>query len=389
MIEQSDPNSSRLLNIDNLLLTPIVQKALSSHDTNIFNWGYEPVSGGFGGGIGNTYIYRFSGDAQIQGETKTWSIILKIVRPNPAEDPASTHYWKREVEIYQSRWLENLPGRFFSVRTFGVLEYPDEACWLWMEDVKADLSQPWPLEHYGRVARHLGQFNGGYLTTRPIPTAPWLSTGWLRKIAQTAESYVPRIQSMLRDSVWGDALPPDAEAQFLRFWDERDLFLNALDHLPQTFCHQDSVARNLFARRGADGDYDTIAIDWAYVGQAAIGMDTAVLLNIGVAFMEINAADFPELDLLMYNQYLAGLHDSGWVGDARQARLGFTIAFACKYIEGLMLASTFLIDPDQRIFTEQVFKHPYAEIIVQFGALFRFALAATDEARQIMKELEQ
>jgi hypothetical protein len=388
MTDSSDPNSGRLEAVDSDLLTPIVQKALEAPQAALLNWSYQPVGGGFGGGLNNTAIYRFMGDAQVHDDTQSWSIILKIIRARPDDDPDSTHYWKREIEIYQSGFLEDLPpGRFSAARSFGVIEYPDEACWVWMEDVKPDLQQPWPLDHFGLVARHLGQFNGAYLTTRPIPSAIWLSTGWLRKIAQATEPHVARIQNMLTHPTLQDALPSDAEAQFLKLWDERERFLNALDRLPQTFCHQDPVARNLFARRATDGHYDTVAIDWAFVGQAAVGMDLAVPIIIGIAFMEIRSAEASEVTALMYEQYLAGLRDSGWEGDPRLVRLGFTASTACKYIETLMISSQFMTDPNSIPVMESIFGHPYREVIQEYGALFRFAFALADEARELMTAL--
>lgn len=387
MSDQSDPNVERLQAVDRAVLTPLVQKAIDDNHATVTNWTYEPVSGGFGGGMGGTFIYRFTGEALIAGASHPWSIILKVVRSRPGEDPGSTHYWKREFEIYRSGWLEDLPGRFFAVRFFGVVEYPDEACWIWMEDLKEDLGQPWPLEHYGPVARHLGQFNGAYQTGRPIPAAPWLGTGWLRKIAQTTEPRVPQIQEMLKDPILRDDLPVDAEAQFKRLWDERERFLSVLDRLPQTFCHQDPVARNLFAVRGADGEYNTVAIDWAYVGPASVGMDIAVLLSIGLGFLEIAIEAASEVEASMYKHYLDGLRDSGWAGDARQVRLGFVTATTCKYIEILMLSSGFLTDPRQISVIEQLWGRPYREVTRTFTEIFRFIFGLTDEARQLMDEL--
>jgi hypothetical protein len=388
MMNQPDPNAARLQLVDTAILTPIVKKAIDDQNVTVLNWTYQPVSGGFGGGRWGTFIYRFAGDISVGSETKQWSIILKIVSARPGEDPGDTHYWKREVEIYQSGLLEDLPGRLSAARSFGVIEYPDEACWIWMEDLKDALGQPWPLEHYGHAARHLGQFNGAYLMGRPIPTAPWLSIGWLRKIAQAAEPLVGQIQKMLIDPVFQGLLPPDAEAQFLRLWNERERFLSALDQLPQTFCHQDPVARNLFARRGADGQYHTVAIDWAFVGQASIGMDVAVLLLIGLAFMEIPTVQAPEFEALLYDNYLSGLRDAGWTGDTRQVRLGFVTCTVCKFIEALMLTSNFLTDPEQIQMIEQISNRSYADNIAEFAGLFRFSMRFADEARQLMDELK-
>jgi hypothetical protein len=388
MAEQPDPNAERLQNVDSAFLTPIVQKSIDDQNAVIVNWTYTPVNGGFGGGMGGTYIYRFRGDVQTKSETKPWSLMLKIVRARPDEDPASTHYWKREVEIYQSRLLENLPGRFLAVRTFGVLEYPDEAGWIWMEDLTQAVSQPWSLEQYGRVARHLGQFNGLYLTTRPIPSDPWLSTEWLRKIFQVVQTRTLEIQNMLKAPTLQDILPSDAETQFLRLWSERERFLSALDNLPQTFCHQDAVARNLFARYGSDGEYDTIAIDWAYAGRAAVGMEIVAPLVIALIWMEVNIVEASNLAGLMYDNYLLGLQDSGWTGNEQQVRLGFAAGTVCKYMEMLMIYSYFLTDAEQIPVLEQILAQPASEIISAFAGAMRLAFSLADEARQLMDALE-
>ncbi|MEZ4670652.1 MAG: phosphotransferase [Anaerolineae bacterium] len=388
MTEQADPNASRLQSVDDVILTPVVRRAIDRPDATILTWRYQTVSGGFGGGLGGTFIYRFDGEVRFGMENRHWSVILKIIHARTGEALNSTHYWKREFEIYQSGWLDDLPGRFRAVKIYETTEYPGEACWVWMEDVRSDLKQPWPNEHYGVAARHLGQFNGTYLMGRPIPEADWLGTAWLRNIAQTAEQHVPRIQNMLRDPELLPFLPSNAEELFNRLWDERERFLNALDQLPQTFCHQDPVARNLFVLRAADGNYDTIAIDWAFVGRAAVGMDIAVPLVIGLGFIEIDAADALELKTMMYSSYLEGLRDTGWDGDPRNVQLGFVASAVGKYIEVLMLSSQFMTDPNMLAVFEQTFGHPTSKIRKQFGETFRFVFGAAEEARQLMEELE-
>ena len=58
--------------------------------------------------------------------------------------------------------------------------------------------------------------------------------------------------------------------RFFRLWEERDRFFDALDRLPQTLCHLDSLRPDLFARETEDGDYQTVAVDWAFAGLGAI-----------------------------------------------------------------------------------------------------------------------
>ena len=90
-----------------------------------------------------------------------WSLILKVLYP-PADrgQPTDFDYWRREAHAFESGLLNGLSGGLMAPRCFGVVDQPDEACWIWMEDVRDCFGASWPLEHYGVAARHLGQFNG-------------------------------------------------------------------------------------------------------------------------------------------------------------------------------------------------------------------------------------
>jgi hypothetical protein len=70
--------------------------------------------------------------------------------------------------------LDDLPPGLVAVRCFGVVEYPDQEFWLWLEDVE---DRTRSRADYGLAAYRLGQFNGAYLCGRPIAQAAWLSTG--------------------------------------------------------------------------------------------------------------------------------------------------------------------------------------------------------------------
>ena len=246
-MEQNNPNQPRLQAVDRELLTALVRKSLDHETLVVTDWNYHSVHGGFGGGQYGTFIYRFKGRAQDQNDICEWSLILKIIHARLDQEPASTHYWKREAEAYRSGLLEDLPGEMRAAKSFDVVEYPDEACWIWQEDVQDAIGNMWSLEHYKQVARHFGQFNGAYLTAvRPIPDDLWLSTGWLRKIVKGAENVAPQIQAMLKHASLHPVLPSDADEQFLKLWNDRQLFWNTLDKLPQTFAHQDPVRRNFF-----------------------------------------------------------------------------------------------------------------------------------------------
>src|SRR5919201_6300912 len=67
------------------------------------------------------------------------------------------------------------------------------------------------------------------------------------------------------------AYPTPVAERLLRLHAGRGVLLDRLDRLPHTLCHLDAFRRNLFARVTDDGRQQTVAIDWASIGFAALG----------------------------------------------------------------------------------------------------------------------
>ena len=185
--------------IDQAALTLIVRRYLDSATLEIHNWSCRPVQGGAGdGGTGASGIYRFAGHGQERDETRSWSLILKACSSQLGGDNASDwNYWKRELLAYQSGFLADLPGGLAAPRCLGV-EQSADLFWLWLEEITDDIGPKWPLERYALAARHLGQFNGAYLVGQPLPSFPWLSTGWLRSLVPQAAPFVAKLSDPLR-----------------------------------------------------------------------------------------------------------------------------------------------------------------------------------------------
>ena len=310
--------------IDRATLTPLVRSALGSETVEVVDWEVEQLHGGIAVG---TSVHRVSGQGHDQGQTVPWSLVLKILRPESGSAGTSAwDYFKREVDAYQSGWLDDLPDGLAAPRCFGVLDHADGTCWIWLEEIVEEIGSQWPLEHYGLVARHVGHFNGAYLVDRPLPSWPWLSSNWLRhKVGQSAPAIEP-----LRNALtlpWGRRwLPEEDSDQFFRLWAERAFFLDALDRLPQTICHFDLFRRNLFACKTADGDDQTVAIDWAFVGRGPIGADLNPLVWMGIALAGVGWDQLRQMEEIVLENYLEGLREAGWQGDPQQVRLGYTAA---------------------------------------------------------------
>ena len=329
MDEQLEPPAAQLAAIEQATLTPLVQSALNSETAEVIDWDYEQVHGG--AGVGNA-IYRFKGQGRDRGQKMSWSLILKTAYPEGDSTHISAwNYYKREADAYQSGWLDDLPGGLAAPRCFGVVEYPDGTCWIWLEDVRDEIGLHWPLEHYGLVARHLGQFNGAYLVDRPMPSCPWLGSGWLRQVIESSASAMPLFRDSLDHALIRRRLPGDASDRYFRLWEEREVYLDALDRLPQTVCHLDVFRRNLFSRRTTGGDHQSVAIDWAFAGKAALGEELVPLVLGSVLFYEVGVDEGQALEEIVFEGYLQGLHDAGWRGDPRQVRLGYAAAGSLWY----------------------------------------------------------
>jgi len=313
-----------------------------------------------------------------------WSLVLKILDAQPDSDIAGSHYWRREAEAYQSGLLDNLPAGLAAPRCFGVTEYANESCWLWLEDIADDIGY-WPLERYRLAAYHLGRFNAMYLTSRPLPTEPWLSASWIRNDVRAFGAEIGRLRANIDRLLVGRFLPGDAAELLSRLWAERESFLAALDGLPQTLCHFDAFRRNMFAKNVAGRD-QTILIDWAFLGPGPIGAEIVSLVQATLIFRELPMVQATELDGVAFEGYLRGLRDAGWHGEARRVRLGFTAAISLRRLAmiGYMLPEILGESPHPRPPMEEVLGMSIDECADHVARYGQFVETLAQEARELL-----
>ena len=375
-----------LSTIDEKTLTPFVQRALNLDNVEVDRWHYERVYGG-AGDVGDVLsgIFRFTGTARDQEMEVDWSLILKVVGTTAVEnDPSKTRYWKREVLAYQSGHLDNLSSNLVAPRFFGTTEFSESVIGLWLEDLIDSVGPKWPLEQYGVAARHLGQFNGAFLMEQTLPDWPWLIRNRLRDFMHGEQ--VGRKFNQLRQSLddpqtqrW--FLDVEDAGRILQLWEDRAPLLQALNHLPQTVVHGDAFRRNLFARQTSDGHYQTVAVDWTFVGLGAVGFELASLVQGTLFFSEVEVAEAHTLDRIVFEGYLAGLSDVGWQGDPRQARLGYTAGSAVIFGLGY---GAFKLNQAVYPWLEQAFGLPIDQFMKLGAGLNHFFLSLADEARTLL-----
>jgi hypothetical protein len=378
----SEPNDKLVSAIDRATLTPLVRRALRNESAEVVDWTYHPLYGGVltssGGPEG---IYRFTGRAQCDGASVPWSLVFKYSREDRPDN-------QRERRAYQSGVLQNLPGGLTAPQCYGVVEQPGELYALWLEDIKDEFGR-WPLEQYAVTARHFGQFHGAYLTGDSFPAWPWLSRHWLRHFVSGSTEAVAQLPSALEHPLVRRFYPDDVAEGILRLWDERDQFLDALDRLPQTLCHLDASRRNLFARRGASGQAQTVAIDWTFVGWGPVSIDLASVVIMSVGFNEADLADLRALEALAFESYLTGLHEAGWQGDPNLVWFGYVAAAAMRYGLGVVGYPVYILtDETKQGFTEQLFHMPVIDMADLWGAMQRHVLGLAEEARILLGSIQ-
>ena len=120
--------SSNPLVIDPSMLTTVVRTALQSPTIVILEWTTSVLANR--GGTTPDGVLLVSGRAQDSAGIRPWAVALKRSE-RPAEEPPvdNLFYARRELLLYQSSWLTQLPGPVLPARCYGIFE-DTEAIWL-------------------------------------------------------------------------------------------------------------------------------------------------------------------------------------------------------------------------------------------------------------------
>ena len=332
--------------IDDATWQRLVGALLGSEGVEIISRHSQEIFVGMGAG---TRLYRVAGTAVDGGRRPVdWSTVVKVLTLDQlnfqsiSTDQSSWDYWKREWHVYQSAWLQELPGPLVAPRCLAtgeiLTETDQELAWIAMEDLGAADHGPWPADHFREVARHVGIFNGDYLDGRPMPADPWLSHDWLRGWTEQAEPLMEQLPRVASHPVAGRIFTPDLIDDLMELWIVREKLFEALDQLPQTLCHNDVFPRNLFVR-GDGRPEQSVAIDWAFCGHAPVGQELAVLVGATQGFMESRPERWDDLERDCLDGYAEGLRQAGWKG-SDEILLGYLLSIVLHFGIGAVPAGT-------------------------------------------------
>jgi hypothetical protein len=311
-------------------LTDIALQAAGVASLELREWNVERIVGELLNPV-SIGLYRVGGNGRAGGETVSWSAILKVIQ-SPAnvgesnlgegEDQTHWNYWKRELFVYRSGFLDSLPDGLVAPRCYATQELAGEVACLWLEDVADVYGDAWPLERYALAARHLGRLNGLYASTRPLPDYLWLGQ---RRLHQWRDLF-PQWRTIPWEHPLIRARYPKGEiANLRRMLLESEDFLVRLDRLPQTLCHGDTYPTN-FKTRGMGGDEQTVALDWALAHVGPLGYDLGGLA-LG-AYLNLADRGLTEVDAALFDGFMAGLRDSGCQAEEQRVRFGYAASAA-------------------------------------------------------------
>ncbi len=309
-------------------LTSLVRRALQDEDATVIDCSSAPLDGGFSGAA----VHRFTGQAETTQGQRAWSFIRKECNSaNGNSDPKDYDYWKREILLYQSALLHNLPRMLIAPRCFAIEERSAQRAWLWLEDMGSqEHATQWPLAQYGVAARHLGQFNGAYLVGRPLSMHIWLRRPDVRERLALAAPGIDQLPTLRTYPNFAPLLTDEHMERIQWLWAKREQLLAMLEQLPLTFCHRDAFQHNLLLCHDGAGNQQTVALDWGSCGLGMLGEELVPLFSATLKFVVADPIRLQELDRTIFAGYMAGLRDAGWQGDEALVRFGFTALTALK-----------------------------------------------------------
>lgn len=351
----------------------VVRAALRDPRAEVASWERTPLSW-LAIAPTTAELSRYSGTTT---DGRTWSTILKVLRR-----PLSPWMedWRREADVYASRFLDSLPPGIVAPRVYAIDDTEAQIS-LWLEDVVESVAE-WPLARYAVAARDLGRFNGAYLTRRARPDAPPLRSDWLAGwVAMAGERFTQFIDdpAVVDHELVRRAVPREWLDRLRALHEQRTRLLAMLERLPPTVSHLDAWRANLIAR-DTDGATETVAIDWSLVGLAPAGQEVAIFVTGARLWLSLGPAEADAIGDLSFLSYLEGLRDSGWAGAEADVRFAYAASAALWAGIPAPLWLRWFTLPARREWLERKFGMTLEDAAEPFGAFIGFALDLGDEA---------
>lgn len=241
--------------------------------------------------------------------------------------PTALELWEREALAYKRDVVQVWAQEQIVVPECLLIDRGVDHVDLWLEDVDGLPGERWGLDDYASAARALGAAQGRVARFGGPANLPFLSRSFLRDYSSEKPVDWDLLHS---DAAWADPLvsrnvPGQLREGAIRLHANRERLDAVAEALPPAICHLDFWTKNLFRR----GD-EIVVVDWATVGDGALGEDIGNLIPDAVFDHFVPAAQLPDLETAVYDAYLDGVRAAGWSDDPRLVQLGLW-ASSIKY----------------------------------------------------------
>jgi hypothetical protein len=310
-------------------------------------------------------LLRCLGHARVGGRVREFRAVVKIARRPEGEPDSLAHWnsWKREALFYASHHRGVRQAGLTVPKFYAQSRGENGERWLWMEEVRESGATQWSIARHALAARHLGQFGAAHLGR--IPRGSWVSKNWLRNALEQRHAAI----AMLEDpDTWNApevrrAFPIPVQVRVLHLYEHAEALLDVLDAMPQTLCHFDAYRANLFAR-----GQQTVAIDWAFVGAGALGVDLGQMIAGDLMWLFIDPAHAPRYLDAVLDGYLRGGHRAR----ASQVRRAAFLSASLRLAGYLPYLLTLLRDP---LSWRKKFPGPISQSAPRFGRAAQLLLS--------------
>ena len=244
--------------------------------------------------------------------------------------PTHFNYWRREVLAYETGFADAVyrDAGIRAPQLESLVTREDGSIELWLEDIAGPSGFKFSIPRLGQFGYELGVGQARWAgRVPPADELPWLSRGWLRQYLSEGPGSNVRVQ----DGDWDDPVAQvwsaATRAGLRRLWERRMVALEQTERLPRTLCHLDLWPANLIE----DSAGTSVLLDWAFVGEGAIGEDPANLIIDSTTDGLMDAALLPEIAEAVTIGYINGLADGGRPGSAHDARRAIATCAAAKW----------------------------------------------------------
>lgn len=316
--------------LDICILNECVSKIINKKVNKIKEWSLEAISCA-SLNFTTDSIFRIYGTVIVSEKEIPWSLVLKIIKPEQEEknNPQHHNYWRREALVNQTGVLTELPEVIYAPQCYKVEEKENSSVWIWMEEIKEDNKRLWSENEFAFAARQLGIFNGTYITEKIIIDYSWICRKWLKSWVNGCKKhsidptiYYSKVQNLSNlNSIYNS---------YVYLNKNLDKHFNALNNLPRVLAHQDLSKQNMYINVNEGAEKQLTLIDWQFLSISGLGEDLGKLYGVALSQQDIPIEKMDDYKELLFTNYLSGLREVGWNGDATLPKYGFYASFAIR-----------------------------------------------------------